>query len=117
MAAKPSQYIERQKQLGRTSPGYGRDDTSRTELEHDKSESGTDRLGTPGALDVGNHARSDDIAPTTDPVQAAGDPATEPVHLPAAFEANPELRAAWHDAKSHREAFATPEAARGHVRR
>jgi len=37
---------------------------------------------------------------------------TEPAHLQAALAANPELRAAWHDAKSYRETFATPEEAR-----
>jgi hypothetical protein len=41
---------------------------------------------------------------------AATDP--EPAHLRAAFDANPELRAAWRDANSYRESFATPEAAR-----
>jgi hypothetical protein len=32
--------------------------------------------------------------------------AAEPAHLQMVFDANPELRAAWHDAKSYREAFA-----------
>ena len=36
----------------------------------------------------------------------------EPAHLRAAFDANPELRAAWRDAGAYRESFATPEAAR-----
>ena len=43
---------------------------------------------------------------------AAGDLDGEPEHLRAAFEANPELRRAWQDAKSYRETFATPEEAR-----
>ena len=38
--------------------------------------------------------------------------AAEPAHLRAAFDANPELRAAWHDAGAYRESFVTPEAAR-----
>jgi len=38
--------------------------------------------------------------------------AAEPAHLRAAFDANPELRAAWRDASAYRESFATPEAAR-----
>jgi hypothetical protein len=38
--------------------------------------------------------------------------AAEPAHLRAALEANPELRAAWRDAKAYRETFATPEEAR-----
>ena len=33
----------------------------------------------------------------------------DPERLRAAFEANPELRQAWDDAKAYREAFATPE--------
>jgi hypothetical protein len=36
----------------------------------------------------------------------------EPAHLRATFDANPELRAAWRDASSYRESFATPDAAR-----
>ena len=36
----------------------------------------------------------------------------EPAHLRATFDANPELRAAWHDASAYRESFATPAAAR-----
>jgi hypothetical protein len=36
----------------------------------------------------------------------------EPAHLRATLDANPELRAAWHDASAYRESFATPDAAR-----
>ena len=36
----------------------------------------------------------------------------DPERLRAAFDANPELRQAWDDAKAYREAFATPEEAR-----
>ena len=43
----------------------------------------------------------------------ADDPAAaEPANLRAVFDANPELRAAWHDANAYREAFDTPAAAR-----
>ncbi len=45
-------------------------------------------------------------------VRTTAGPGGEPAHLQAAFAANPELRAAWHDAKSYRETFATPEEAR-----
>ncbi len=38
--------------------------------------------------------------------------AAEPAHLQAALEANPELRAAWHEATAYRESFATPQEAR-----
>jgi len=38
--------------------------------------------------------------------------AAEPENLRAAFDANPELRQAWHEAHSYRESFATPEEAR-----
>jgi len=44
--------------------------------------------------------------------RAATGPGGEPAHLQAAFAANPELRAAWYEAKSYRETFATPEEAR-----
>jgi len=37
---------------------------------------------------------------------------SDPEKLRAAFEANPELRQAWDDAKAYRETFATPEEAR-----
>jgi len=36
----------------------------------------------------------------------------DPENLRPAFDANPELRQAWHDAHSYRESFATPEEAR-----
>jgi hypothetical protein len=39
-------------------------------------------------------------------------PGGEPAHLQAVLAANPELRAAWHEAKSYRETFSTPEEAR-----
>src|ERR1700722_8944187 len=45
-------------------------------------------------------------------VRATAGPGGEPAHLQAAFSANPELRTAWHDAKSYRETFATPEEAK-----
>ena len=38
--------------------------------------------------------------------------AAEPAHLRAAFDAYPELRAAWRDAGAYRESFSTPQAAR-----
>jgi hypothetical protein len=38
--------------------------------------------------------------------------ASEPERLRATLDANPELRAAWHEAQEYRETFATPEAAR-----
>jgi len=38
--------------------------------------------------------------------------APEPENLRATFDANPELRQAWHDAHSYRESFATPDEAR-----
>lgn len=54
---------------------------------------------------------------SSDPAGAAAEAVTaagiaEPAHLKGALEANPELRAAWREAKAYRETFATPEAAR-----
>ena len=46
------------------------------------------------------------------PAEAAPTSAPEPESLRATFDANPELRAAWHDAHSYRESFATPDEAR-----
>jgi hypothetical protein len=60
----------------------------------------------PSALDAdsSNDANS---AEATDAALTA-----EPENLRAAFDANPELREAWHDANAYRESFATPEEAR-----
>jgi len=43
---------------------------------------------------------------------SANGSALEPENLRAAFDANPGLRQAWHDAHSYRESFATPDEAR-----
>jgi hypothetical protein len=53
---------------------------------------------------------NDRAGAAADAVTAAG--VAEPAHLRAAFEASPELRAAWHDARAYRETFATPQEAR-----
>jgi hypothetical protein len=53
---------------------------------------------------------SNSLGAVADAAVVAG--AAEPAHLKAAFEAAPELRAAWRDAKAYRETFATPEEAR-----
>jgi hypothetical protein len=62
-------------------------------------------------------AKNGDAEIGNDPAGAAAEAITaagiaEPAHLKAALEANPELRAAWREAKAYRETFATPEAAR-----
>jgi hypothetical protein len=62
-------------------------------------------------------AASSTIAPSTSAgadssADASANANPEPAHLRATFDANPELRAAWRDANSYRESFATPEAAR-----
>jgi hypothetical protein len=44
--------------------------------------------------------------------RATADPGGEPSHLQTAFAANPELRTAWHEAKSYREIFSTPDEAK-----
>src|ERR1700735_5542020 len=63
-----------------------------------------------------NEAQNGDVKIGSDPGSAVPDAtdaagAAEPVHLRAAFEENPELRAAWHDANTYRKTFATPEEA------
>jgi hypothetical protein len=62
-------------------------------------------------------AKNGDTEISNDPAGAAAEAITaagiaEPAHLKAALEANPELRAAWREARAYRETFATPEAAR-----
>jgi hypothetical protein len=59
-----------------------------------------------GGAEIGN----DPAGAAAEAAIAAG--AAEPAHLKAAFEASPELRAAWHEAKAYRETFATPQEAR-----
>jgi len=54
-----------------------------------------------------------DNAPSPEAAEVVAVPgAAEPAHLTAAFAANPELRAAWNDARAYRESFATPQEAR-----
>ena len=70
---------------------------------------------TPGKSGLENGRRYKNLSDNDDSVapRASDAPtAAEPAHLRAAFDANPELRAAWHDAGAYRESFATPEAAR-----
>lgn len=68
------------------------------------------------ALDFGEAPDAAEATAHSDAEQeqaiAADLAAGEPDHLRAAFEGNPELRAAWHDAHAYRETFPTPEAAR-----
>jgi HPt (histidine-containing phosphotransfer) domain-containing protein len=64
---------------------------------------------TAAAADGTTGADPEDVAAE---VRATAGPGGEPAHLQAAFAANPELRTAWHDAKSYRETFATPEEAK-----
>jgi hypothetical protein len=71
----------------------------------------------PSASESQNARHNGDVEIGNDPAVATHDAvaalsATEPAHLKAAFEANPELRAAWHDAKAYRKTFATPQEAR-----
>ncbi|MGB8543586.1 MAG: hypothetical protein WCD49_18305 [Candidatus Acidiferrales bacterium] len=77
-----------------------------------KAPPASERLALQSAAKVGDGASGDDPALAATQPPTAANTTTEPAHLQAAFDANPELRAAWHDAGSYREAFATPEAAR-----
>jgi hypothetical protein len=67
---------------------------------------GTRKAAKNGDAEIGN----DPAGAAAEAITAAG--IAEPAHLKAALEANPELRAAWQEAKAYRETFATPEAAR-----
>ncbi len=88
------------------------DPQERTQESAGKATSVTERLAAHEASKFGDDGGLDDIAVTAAQPVTTSDPSLEPAHLQAAFQANPELRAAWHDAKSYREAFTTPEAAR-----
>jgi hypothetical protein len=88
------------------------DAQERTQGSTEKATSVTDRVGTQEAPKFSDDARLDDIAVTAAQPVTTSDPSLEPAHLQAAFQANPELREAWLDAKSYRKAFPTPEAAR-----
>ncbi|MGD0403420.1 MAG: hypothetical protein ABSB66_09490 [Candidatus Acidiferrales bacterium] len=70
-----------------------------------------------GASERRKAAKNGDAESIDDRAGAAAEAVTaagiaEPAHLKTALEANPELRAAWREAKAYRETFATPEAAR-----
>ena len=82
---------------------------------------GSNGKASTGASPSGSESQSSshngDVEIGNDPAVATPDAltepsATEPAHLKAAFEANPELRAAWHDANAYRKTFATPQEAR-----
>jgi hypothetical protein len=78
-----------------------------------KSSTDVDQLGLD--FEEGQKA-SGDYAPGADADKkdvAADGASGEPDHLRDAFDANPELRAAWHEAQAYRETFPTPEEARG----
>ncbi|MDE3170908.1 MAG: hypothetical protein KGL75_12260, partial [Acidobacteriota bacterium] len=62
-----------------------------------------------GGEETGSEPANADAAANARP---AGDAETDP-RLAAALDAHPELRQAWQDAQSYRDAFATPEEARG----
>lgn len=80
-----------------------------TALERDAR---VDREFDSGAPDGGKveGQRGREDAADTGKTDAGAEP--DPEKLRAAFEANPELRQAWEDAKAYRETFATPEDAR-----
>ncbi len=77
-----------------------------------KETSGRERVAAQNETKVGDDASGDDPTLVAAQPLTATDPEAEPARLQGAFEANAELRAAWHDARSYRDAFATPEAAR-----
>jgi hypothetical protein len=80
---------------------------------------GTRKVGLPGRrlVEPGRSVEgplfdaADSSAPATSERQFSA-PAADPAHFRNIFEANPELRQAWHDAEQYRATFATPEAAR-----
>jgi hypothetical protein len=51
-------------------------------------------------------------ARATNPTAQSGTPTDPPAEIRDALDANPDLRAAWQDAQSYRETFASPEAAK-----
>jgi hypothetical protein len=68
-----------------------------------------------GAAAPSNDAGRSDATPLQQNPADSASPngsALEPENLRAAFDANPALRQAWHDAHSYRESFATPDEAR-----
>src|SRR6266481_3488036 len=82
-------------------------DFDATDSLHDVVSSEASALSASGPAQSGNLSSDDRV--DSPPVHTS---TPEPTHLRAAFDSNPELRAAWHDASAYRESFATPEAAR-----
>jgi hypothetical protein len=95
----PSQQ-ERDSAAGQRGVSNGKESSASLRSEPQNAAKGADGTTGAGPESVVAEAR----------VTAA--PGGEPAHLQAAFAANPELRAAWHDAKSYRETFSTPEEAK-----
>ena len=85
------------------------------DVAHSASSAAEESLPANGAAVPSNDAGRSGATPLQlDPADSASPngSAPEPDNLRATFDANPELRAAWHDAHSYRESFATPDEAR-----
>ncbi len=103
-----------------TEAARGEQDLDQLELDFASENRGRNSEATgvsSSASETRKAAKNGDAEVSNDPAGAAAEAAAavgiaEPAHLKAALEANPELRAAWREAKAYREAFATPEAAR-----
>ncbi len=89
----------------------GADLTGEVRRHSEKTTSGEGLASKQEAPQNGDAGRGNDSAGAANEV-ATLTGAAEPAHLRAALEANPELRAAWRDAKAYRETFASPEEAR-----
>jgi hypothetical protein len=76
----------------------GEERDARSELEFESSDTGAETGEQNGRREADDAEK--------------GSEGADPEKLRAAFEANPELRQAWEDAKAYRETFATPEEAR-----
>jgi hypothetical protein len=101
--------------LGITSPQKNPPrDAAQLEFDFDAIDSLRDAVPSEAsALSASGSAQSRNLSSDTRVDSPAGHTSTpEPAHLRATLDANPELRAAWHDASAYRESFPTPDAAR-----
>ncbi|HXJ16080.1 MAG TPA: hypothetical protein VNM68_02665, partial [Candidatus Polarisedimenticolia bacterium] len=95
--ARPSGLATDDEILGLDSPGKSNTPDPQLAMEFDEA----------GTTDA-----SPEAADAAAAAPAAWDTNAEPENLRAVFDANPDLRRAWHESQAYRETFATPEEAR-----
>ncbi|HXN73004.1 MAG TPA: hypothetical protein VN861_10680 [Candidatus Acidoferrales bacterium] len=108
-ARAPADAAQEAKDIDQLELGLASKDGERG-VSADRASSSSDPETQETAQDGRAKSGNNSLGAAADAAVAAG--AAEPAHLKAAFDAAPELRTAWHEAKAYRETFATPQEAR-----